>query len=143
VGWAEVAGVAAVAPPLVGWLSAVGRRQRTASDLYAQAFQNYMILMPMLIGACAWLGAWRLHLAHGAAGQPVAIIVGVLFGAQTFIWLPMFAFGAGMGAEPQEHKPPEHPYRVACAAFCQWAYAAYLLSIPLALVVTIIGLLNH
>ena len=139
--WAEVAGAVAVAPLLVGWLPALGHRKRPASDLYSLVFGYWMVLMPLINGACAWFAAWRLHLAHGAAAEPAAIAVGVLFGVLPLFMIYMFALGAAMGGESQADTPPKHPYRYACVMFCSWAYATYLLSIPLAVIVTIAGLI--
>jgi len=139
--WAEVAGAVAVAPLLVGWLPALGHRKRPASDLYALVFGYWMVLMPLINGACAWFAAWRLHLAHGTATEPAAIAVGVLFAGQTVLMYSLLALGAAMGGESQERTPAKHPYRYACAMFCNWAYATYLLSIPLAVIVTVAGLI--
>ena len=139
---AEVACAVAFAPLVLGWLPAVGRRKRSATDLYRRTFGYCMVLMPLVIAACAWFGSWRMHLAHGAASQPVAIVVGVLFGVQTVSMFYLFAMGAAMTGE-QGDKPPRHPFRFAWTMFCSVAYAAYLLSTPLALIVTVIGLLDH
>jgi hypothetical protein len=139
--WAEVACAVAFAPPMLGWLPAVGRRKRSATDLYRLTFGYCMILMTLVTAACAWFGSWRLHLAHGAASQPVAIVVGILFGLQTVIMFYLFAVGAAMNGA-QGTKPPEHPFRFTWTMFCNLAYVTYLVSTPLALIVTVIGLLG-
>jgi len=140
--WAEVAGVVAVAPLLVGWLPAVGHRKRSASDLYLLVYGYWMALMPVINGACAWFAAWRLHLAHGSATEPAAIVAGVLFAGQTVPMFYLLALGAAMGGESQGHTPVKRPFRYACAMFYNWAFAAYLLSIPFAMIVTAAGWLG-
>jgi hypothetical protein len=126
-----------VAPALFACLPAIVGRRRSATDLHGLVFTHFVFLMPATFGVIAWFAAWRLQLAHGSASQPAAIVVGVLFCAESLLLCVIFSIGAAMSGSLGPDRP-EHPFRFACSRFWSWTYGLALLNIPLALVVTVI-----
>jgi hypothetical protein len=132
---------ALVAPLLLGWIPAVAGLRRSETDVYRRTFACSMIAMPLVLGACAWFGCWKVPLASGPANQPVAITVGVLFTVQSLFWFywPL-SMGAAMSGSRGERRP-EHPFLFPYRCFYNWAYTDILFSIPLALLVAVIALI--
>jgi hypothetical protein len=138
---AEVVLAVPLAPLLVALVPAARSGRRNATELYREAFTSTFTLMPVAIAAWAWFAAWRLHVApSGHAGQPVAIVIGVLFGVQTLAIFYFFTIGAAMTGSQGTDRPPR-PRRRAFRLSCSWSYAALLLNLPLALIVAVIRLL--
>jgi hypothetical protein len=138
---AEVVLAVLLAPVLLGCVPAAVAVGRSATDLHRLTFLCSFSLMPVAIGALAWFAAWRLPVApSGPAGQPVAIVIGVLFAVQSLVVFYFLAVGAAMGGALGK-EPPVHPRWFAYRGFCSCSYAVLLLNLPLALIVAIIRLL--
>jgi len=140
-GLCQLALMAFFAPALAACLAfAPPRRGMGQRDAHARQAGCCTLAMPPVIGAWAWFLAWRLHMpppSHG--GQPAAITVGILFAAQALVLGYVLALGAAFGGERLDLKEPDRPLVFFINGFRDQAFVLILLSLPLAVVVAVIG----
>jgi hypothetical protein len=132
------------APALVVCLaSGWPRRGTSRRDIYLRLSVWCAITFPPVIGLWAWLLAWLLHMPPpGPLGQVSAIVIGIAFLAQSLLLLYPVVLAGAFGGAAVDASPAARPLVFFLSEFTVNAMAFIFYSLPLAVIVAVIGLLT-